>query len=222
MFAGHAAVALAARPILPRQSLGALVAAAFLIDLIWPVLLLLGVEQVRIDPGNTAFTPLDFVHYPWTHSLLTAGVWGVLFAVVVLRRGPAPRREYGWLVAIVVSHWLLDALSHRPDLPLAPGTAARIGLGLWRSVPATLLVEGTLFLAAVAVYVRATTARDRTGAVALWSWLGLIFVIWLSGPFSPPPPSERAIAVVGLLMWLFPPWAAWADRHRTLRRSAPK
>ena len=214
MFAGHAAVALAVRPTLPRHSLGVLFAATYLLDLIWPVLLLTGVEHVEIDPGNTAFTPLNFVYYPWTHSLLTATVWGVVFALIVRRGRPQPARDALWLVVLVVSHWLLDFVAHRPDLPLTPGASPRLGLGLWNSIPGTLLVEGGLFLAGAAIYVRRTTAGRGRGSPALWSLLGLIVLIWVSQPFSPPPPNPEAVAGAGLLMWLFPLWAHWADRHR--------
>lgn len=216
MFAGHAAVALAARPRLPRQSLGWLFAAAFFLDLIWPIMLLFGIEHVVVDPGNTAFTPLYFVSYPWSHSLLMAIGWGLVFAGVALR-GLSPWRDFTWLAALVVSHWLLDMLTHAPDLPLTPGESIKLGLGVWRSIPLTLVIEGAFFVGGLTIYARRTVARDRTGSWALWSLLALIFVIWVAGPFSPPPPSERAIATVGLLMWLFPLWGAWADRHRALR-----
>lgn len=219
MFAGHAAVALAARPMLPRHSLGVLFAATYLIDLIWPLLLLAGVERVDIAPGDTAFTPLNFVHYPWTHSLLAATVWGCAFAIVVRRGRVRPIRDALWLTVIVVSHWWLDFLTHRPDLPLAPGNSPRLGLGLWHSIPATLLVEGIVFAAGIAVYVRRTRRRDGTGSLALWTLLGLIFVIWASGPFAAPPPNAQAVGVVGLAMWLLPLWAHWADRRRSIRPS---
>jgi membrane-bound metal-dependent hydrolase YbcI (DUF457 family) len=127
MFAGHAALALALKPRLPRQSLGVLFAATFFIDLVWPVLLILGIERVAIDPGNTAFTPLDFQHYPWTHSLLTVLIWAPL-AFVALRFKVSDRRVF-CLAFLVFSHWLLDLLSHRPDLPLTPGSS-QFGLGL--------------------------------------------------------------------------------------------
>lgn len=216
MFAGHAAVALAARSRLPHHSLGWLFVATYLIDLIWPILLLLGLERVIIDPGNTAFTPLYFVSYPWSHSLLMAIGWGIVFALFVLRR-PGPWREFMWLTAVVVSHWLLDMLTHRPDLPLTPGVSVKLGLGLWNSIPGTLIGEGALFAAGILIYTQRTVARDRTGNLALWSLLAFIFLIWVSGPFSPPPPSATAIGIVGLLLWLLPLWAFWADRHRRLR-----
>lgn len=218
MFAGHAALALALKPRLPRQSLGILFAATFFIDLVWPVLLILGIERVAIDPGNTAFTPLDFQHYPWTHSLLTVLIWAPLFAFVALRFKVSDRRAFLLLAFLVFSHWLLDLLSHRPDLPLTPGASPKLGLGLWNSIPGTLLVEGGLYALGVTLYVRSTVARDRVGSIGLWSLLVFIFVIWVSGPFSPPPPSAQAIGVVGLLTWLIPVWAHWADSHRTMVR----
>lgn len=212
MFVGHLAVALAAKRAEPRAPLGALVAATFGLDLIWPVLLLAGVEQVRIDPGNTAFTPLDFVHYPWSHSFSMAVVWAVI----------AGRASASWLKhakaglvigLVVLSHWILDFITHRPDLPLWPGGPV-MGLGLWNSVAATLAVEGALFAGAIVLYARATRPTRIVGRWALWALIIFTAAIWLSGPFSPPPPSPTAIAVVGLLMWLFPLWAWWIDRAR--------
>ncbi len=97
MFVGHFAVALGAKRAAPRIPLGLLVAAAIALDLIWPLLLLAGVETVRIDPGNTAFTPLAFDHYPWSHSLVMALVWGGLTAAIAfprLRSAAAPRHVH--------------------------------------------------------------------------------------------------------------------------------
>ena len=210
MFVGHTALALASKARVPDAPLALLITAVFALDLLWPVFLLLGIERVRIEPGNTAFTPLAFDAYPWSHSLLLACVWGALLALVSLRH----RLLVG---ALVVSHWVLDLVTHRPDLPLWPGHSPLLGLGLWNSVAATLLVDGLLFGAAVFLYLRASRARDRIGAFALWSLLLFQAVIWLSGPWSPPPPSARAIAWVGLAGVLFVPWAAWIDRHRSAR-----
>lgn len=210
MFVGHTALALVSKARVPEAPLALLIAAVFALDLLWPVFLLLGIERVRIEPGNTAFTPLAFDAYPWSHSLLLACVWGALLALV--------SRGHRLLVgALVVSHWVLDLVTHRPDLPLWPGHSPLLGLGLWNSVAATLLVEGLLFGAAIVLYLRASRAKDRIGALALWSLLLFQAVIWLAGPWSPPPPSAQAIAWVGLAGVLFVPWAAWIDRHRSAR-----
>jgi len=212
VFIGHAAVALAAKPLAPRTSLGLLLAAAFWVDMVWPVFLLFGIERVGIDPGNTAFTPLDFAHYPWTHSLAAAIAWSVLFGLVFIRNG---RREAAILGLLVFSHWVLDAISHRPDLPLWPGSGTMIGFGLWHSVPATMLVEGAMFAAGVAIYARGAPSRDRIGTWAFWGLIGFLVLAYLGSAFGPPPPNVQAIAIAGIAGGaLFTAWSWWADRHR--------
>lgn len=213
MFLGHYAAALAAKKAAPRASLGTFILAAQLVDLLWPAFLLLGLEHVRVDPGNTAFTPLDFVSYPITHSLLAVLGWGALLGGIyrVARRYP----RGGWIVAaLVVSHWILDALTHRPDLPLIPGGETMVGLGLWNSVAATIVVEAALFVGAVWLYARTTRAIDRTGRWGFRSLVAVLTVIYVGNLFGPPPPGEQEIAIVSLVLWLFVPWGYWIDRHR--------
>jgi hypothetical protein len=210
MFVGHTALALAAKARRRDLPLAWAVAAVFLLDLLWPVFLLMGMERVRIEPGATAFTPLAFDAYPWTHSLLMAIVWGAIVTALA-------RTHKLLLGALVVSHWALDLVTHRPDLPLWPGPSPYVGFGLWNSIAGTFFVEGLLFAGAIVLYLRATTPRDRIGALALVGFLLLQGGIWASSPWSPPPPSAQAIASVGLATWLFLPWAAWIDRHREPR-----
>ncbi len=140
MFLGHYAVALGSKRVAPAVSLGTLFAAAAFLDLVWPVLVIAGVERVAVAPGSTAFTPLDFEYYPISHSLLMSAVWGVAFGGVyfLIRRRRLPAIMLGLLV---VSHWVLDAVVHRPDLPLTLSGPTRVGLGLWNSVPGTLAVQ---------------------------------------------------------------------------------
>jgi len=215
MFVGHLAVALGAKRLEPRIPLSAFVAAAFALDLVWPVLVLVGVEVVRVDPGNTQFTSLAFESYPWSHSLVMAGVWGCIAGALILVWKKST--SGAWLIAgTVVSHWLLDAITHRPDLPVWPA-GPLVGLGLWNSIPGTLIVEGGLFSLAVLAYVRWTRSRDRLGTWALWLLVFLTSVIWVSQPWSPPPPNAVAVATVALAMWIFPFWADWIERHRTVR-----
>lgn len=212
MFVGHFAAALGAKRAAPRVPLSLLVAAAIGLDLIWPVLLLTGAESVRIDPGNTAFTPLAFDSYPWSHSLLMSLVWGGVAGAIAFPR----LRSVGAAAlvgAVVVSHWVLDFVTHRPDLPLWPG-GPKYGLGLWNSIPATFIVEGLIFAAAVYAYRTAFPPRDRTGHWAFVALIAFMTAIWASSPVSPPPPSVQAIAVAGFAMWLFPIWAGWIERHR--------
>jgi hypothetical protein len=213
MLLGHYAVALGAKRAAPKSSLGTLVFAAQFADLIWPIFLLLGWEQVRIVPGITRVTPLDFVTYPYSHSLLAQVLWGIAVGAVYF----GVRREARSAVVLtlcVPSHWLLDYIVHRPDLPLVPG-GRRYGLGLWNSLPATLAVEFTLFAIGIALYLTQTRAKDRVGQYALWSLLILLLLIYIGAIFGPPPPNERAIAISALALWLTVPWTAWADRHRS-------
>jgi membrane-bound metal-dependent hydrolase YbcI (DUF457 family) len=207
MFIGHAALALAAKPLAPRANLGVALAATYWLDLVWPVLLLSGVERVEVDPGNTAFTPLDFVHYPWTHSLIAAIAWSVLFGLACWKLGGRAALVMGLLV---FSHWALDAVAHRPDLPLWPGSGAMVGLGLWNSVAATLVVETSLFAAGVAICLRSS----GKASLAFWGLAGFFVLAYLVAAFGPLPPGAAAVAWSALALWLLPVWGWWADRHR--------
>lgn len=213
MFIGHLAVGLGAKRLEPRVPLVVWVLAAFGLDVLWPMFLAAGLETVRIDPGNTAFTPLDFASYPWSHSLVMSLVWGLLAAVAVQRAWPAARA--GLLAGgVVVSHWVLDLVAHRPDLPLWPG-GTRVGFGLWQSVPGTFAVEGLLATVAIVVYARAFPARDGVGRWAFVALIAFVGLAWASGPFSPPPPGVPA--VIGVSVALVPLLAGltvWIERHR--------
>jgi hypothetical protein len=215
MFLGHIAVGLAGTRAAPSLSLGTWLLAVWLVDLIWPLLLLAGLEHVRISPGTTAFTPLDFYDYPITHSLVGGAVWAALLAGVWLLRGASGRAA--WLLAAgVLSHWVLDAIAHRPDLPVFPH-GPYVGLGLWHSVPATLAVELTMFAAGVMVYLRgrrdAAPQRSRH-RVGFWALMAFLLVAYAGAAFGPPPPDVRTLAITGLLLWLLVPWAWWVDRGR--------
>ena len=216
MFIGHFAVGLASKRVAPRASLGVLMAAPNLLDLLWPVFLLLGWEQVRIDPGNTPFTPLDFVSYPVSHSLVAACGWGLLFALLYWT---VARYARGAVVIglSVLSHWVLDFITHRPDLPLYPG-GPRVGLGLWNSVPATVAVEVAMYIAGAWIYLSTTRARGRAGLYGFWAFLAFGIVTYAANILGPPPPGPHALALVALSLWLVPLWAWWFDRHRDVRR----
>ncbi|MBM3818084.1 MAG: hypothetical protein FJW14_03560 [Acidimicrobiia bacterium] len=211
MFVGHLAVAFAAKRVAPAANIGWLMAGVTMLDLVWPVFVLAGIEYVRIVPGATAFTPLVFDSYPWSHSLFMSIVWGfVLAAVARACRVPAP----AWLlVALVVSHWVLDAASHAPDMPLWPGPSPLIGLGLWYSIPLTIVAEGILWIAGLAIYLRARRPFTRSENAAFWSLVGVATLLWVTQPWSPPPPSVEALGWFGLIGWLIAPWAALAERR---------
>ena len=213
MFIGHFGIAFAAKRIAPRLSLGTAFLAAQFIDLLWPTLLLLGLETVRIAPGATVVTPFVFEHYPFSHSLIAVLGWSVLLGVAV---GTARRsvRMGGVVAALVLSHWLLDAIVHAPDLPLAPGFNTMVGFGLWNSLPATLAVEIPLFAIGVWLYARCTRATDRTGRFALIGLVAFLALIYVGNLFGPPPSAVRDIAILGHAQWLLVLWGYWVDAHR--------
>jgi hypothetical protein len=212
MFLGHYAAALLAKRAVPAAPLGAFVAAALLPDLVWPIFLLLGWERVEIAPGATAFTPLAFVHYPWSHSLVAVVGWAFAAgAAARLRRRPLA--VAGALAVLVVSHWVLDFITHRPDLPLYPGGTVA-GLGLWRSVPGTLAVELALFVVAAWLALRTVLRPARVGAIALAAFLATLLLLYIGNLAGPLPPSPAAVATVALGQWLLVAWAGWLDRRR--------
>lgn len=213
MFIGHIAVGLGAKRLAPRTSLGTLLVSAQCLDLIWPVMLLLGLEHVRIDPGNTVVTPLDFYDYPITHSLLGAVAWSLALGGIywMARR---ERRAAIVIGACVLSHWILDAISHRPDLLLIPGGKTKVGMGLWDSLPATLVVEIGLYAVGLAFFIRTSRARDVIGGIGFWLLMAVLFLLYVGALFGPPPPSPRVLAWVSLASWLFVPLTYWIDRHR--------
>ena len=161
MFIGHFAVGMALKPVAPRVSLGTLFFAAQFLDLLWPTLLLTGIERVEIAPG-TPGPPLRFTEYPISHSLVMVAGWAVLIGGIHLAVRRSLRSACVCALA-VISHWVLDLIVHHPDLPLAPGSSGRFGFGLWRSLPASLLLEVTIFGVGGWIYARSTTAIDAVG-----------------------------------------------------------
>jgi membrane-bound metal-dependent hydrolase YbcI (DUF457 family) len=215
MFIGHFAVALASKKTVPGVSLGTMILSTSFIDLLWPLFLVLGIEHVRIDPGNTVVTPLDFFHYPFTHSLLGVFIWSALLAAAYLIF--KKDRKGAIVVGLgVLSHWVLDFITHRPDLPLWPGSTVMVGLGLWNSLAGTLIVEIGLFVSGILLYLRTSKAADRTGMLAFWALIAFLSVAYLANIFGPPPPAADALGYVGLSMWLFVAWGYWIDKHRTI------
>jgi hypothetical protein len=217
MFLGHFGLGFAGKRVVPAVSLGTLFLAVQWADLLFFVLALLGVEHFRIAPGATEVTPFDFYDYPWSHGLVSLVVWGLAIGglYVVFRKS----RAGAWLlVAGVVSHWFLDVLVHRPDMPVQRG-GPYVGLGLWNYPPLTILAEALLYGLGIAVYLRTTRASDRTGTWALWALIVFLAAVWAASVAGPPPPSERVVEWSGLALWLFVPWGYWIDRHRVVEAS---
>ena len=216
MFIGHFAVGFASKRAAPRASLGVLMAAPLFLDLLWPIFLLAGIESVRIEPNKNPFLTLDLHDFPWSHSLVTSLAWSAVFATAFWA---ATRYGRGAVVLAVgvFSHWLLDFATHRPDMPLYPGSATLVGLGLWSSPPATIAIEVAMFVVGVAIYARTTRASNRRGVFGLWSLVVLLAVFYAMSVLGPPPSSVDFIKYGGLTGWVFPLWAWWIDRNRELR-----
>ncbi len=214
MFIGHYAVGFASKRFAPKASLGWFVAGAAMLDLLFPLFAILGWESARFVPAETPFLRISLDNYPWTHSLLMALVWSALLAVLC---GVVTRDRRAALVAAaaVFSHWVLDFITHRADMPLAPGLPTRVGLGLWHSTAATVVVEGLLYLAGVWMYARATRARDGVGRWAWWALVVFLLLAYASNLLASAPPNPVVFAWFGLVLgWALVAWAWWADRHR--------
>jgi hypothetical protein len=213
MFVGHYAIGLASKQLAPRTSLGALIAAPILLDLLWPIFLLIGWEQVSIAPHPNPFLRLQFDSYPISHGLVAVIGWATLFASIYF--GVA-RYLIGaitiWLG--VVSHWLLDYVVHRPDLPLYAGGTRLLGLGLWNRPRLTIAIELAMFAAGGFVYWRATKAKNAMGNLAFWFFVLALAALYAAVAFAPPPSSVKKLAIGTMFSWLFVAWAWWIDRNR--------
>jgi len=213
MFVGHYALGLAAKRLAPRTSLGALIAAPILLDLLWPIFLLVGWEYVSIEPNPNPFLRLQFDSYPISHGLVAVIGWATLFASIYF--GVA-RYLIGAITIWfgVVSHWILDYIVHRPDLPLYTGGSRYLGLGLWNRPKITIAVELIMLVAGVFVYLGVTKAKNAIGSFAFWVFVLALVGLYTAVTFAPPPSSVRKLAIGTMFSWLFVAWAWWLDRNR--------
>jgi membrane-bound metal-dependent hydrolase YbcI (DUF457 family) len=213
MFIGHFAVGFGSKKFAPRASLAVLIGAAIFSDILWPIFLLLGWEHMRVLRSATRFTSFDLYDFPWSHSLVMTAVWATLFALVY-RLWKRDRRGAIVIWFVVLSHWVLDWVTHRPDMPLFPGSA-RYGLGLWNSVAGTLVVELLLFVVGLGMYAQSTKPLDRIGEYAYWAYAALLLMIYAGGRFSELPKTTAQVAWPGVAaIAVLLPWAWWFDHHR--------
>lgn len=216
MFVGHYAVGLAAKRLAPKTSLGILIAAPILLDLVWPILVLGGWEHVSIVESPNPFFRLQFDSYPISHGLVAVIGWATFFASIYF----GVMRYLAGAITVwigVVSHWLLDYLVHRPDLPLYAGSSRLLGLGLWNRRWITVAVELALLAAGVAVYLIQTRAKDNIGSFGFGAFLAVIVALYGAVVFGPAPPTVNKLALGALASLLFVPFAWWFDSHREVR-----
>ncbi len=208
MFIGHYALAFGAKKIDPMPSLAIMFVAVQFLDLLWPIFVLLGLETFEIEPGITALTPLNFTFYPYSHSLFSSVIWGMLFAGVYFLFTKNGRGSL-LLGGLVVSHWILDFLTHRPDLPLSPFGETKVGLGLWNVPVIEVILEVGFFVAGVFLYYKGVEIRRK---IAFWTLIAFFLIIHVMNLLGPPPPSVEAVAWSANAMWIFVVWAWWVER----------
>jgi hypothetical protein len=214
MFIGHFGLGMAVKKAAPGLSFGTLFMAVQFVDLIWPTLLILNLEQVEIHPELGGNKVLEFTNYPITHSLLMGIVWGVLFGSVYFL---IKKNLKNSIIAglCVLSHWFVDLIVHFHDLPLFPWDSPKVGLGLWESVPGTLVLESLITITGLTIYLRQTKAVNKKGSIVFWVLIGLLVLVQISSLIGPPPGSVQELAWSAQFQWLFVALAYWADANRT-------
>lgn len=215
MFAGHIGAALALGRAERRMNVGVLIAAALLLDLLLWTFVLVGWESVSIPADFATKHQPDFV-FPWTHGLLASLAWSLLAGAAAFAAYGSLREARGRAAAVVAaavfSHWILDALVHKPELPIAVSGPA-VGLGLWNAMPIALGVESALVLAGLWLYLRdSRTSPGRSIGLGFLAIFTLVFTI-AGMTKAPAPPSVAAMAssslvTLGILCVLF----AWLGR----------
>ncbi len=213
MFIGHFGLGMAAKKYIPEVSLGVLFLSVLLVDLLWPFFLLMGLEEVRIEPGYTEINPFNMVHYPITHSLLGGLLWSIAFSGIYYGIKKSKRTGL-FLAGGVISHWFLDLLMHKPDLAIYPG-GAKYGFGIWDSLPLTIAIELLFFIGGIYLYLKATKANDKAGVWAFWTLVIFLTVGWLGSIFGPPPENVDQLAYSALSVWVLIVWGFGIDKHRS-------
>lgn len=213
MFIGHFAVGMAAKKFEPKLSLGVLFIGCQLLDFIWPVVTLLGLETVTHDHSLPTFNSLNLVHVPISHSLGMSLIWSFLFGLLIKKISGSLRAA--WICGIVVfSHWILDFITHIPDLPLWFGMQ-KVGLGLWKSKIGTFVVESILFGAGVALYLNVKGSMPSKRRVIFLSMVAFLYLFFIGHVFGPKPPETQnpyVVAGPAFAMWLIVWWGWAADR----------
>ena len=217
MFIGHYALAFGAKKFVPQVSLGILFLACQLADIIWPNLVLLGIEALEIEPGITVITPFNFLHYPYSHSLVALILWSAVFGVLyaLLRRSGTKAAIV--IAVLVLSHWVLDVLSHRPDMPITLDNSSLVGFGLWNFPFVAVPLELLLFGVGIWLYVRHTKPLNRQGSIGFWTLTLFLLVVYVASLLGPPPPSPTVVAWSAQALWLAIAWGFWVDHHRVGR-----
>jgi len=216
MFVGHYGASLAAKSINKSIPLSVLFVSVQLVDVLWAIFVMLGIEKVRIVPGITATNPLDLYYMPYTHSLVAALLWSVAAAIVYRIVSQRNNSALGLVVgAAVFSHWVLDLLVHRPDLPLYDDSL-KVGLGLWNYPAVAFALEAMSLFLGMYLYLKSTKTAGAAGRYGMVIFAVVMLAIQCFVFFGPPPASDKAAAATALVSYaLFAGVAHWLDRKRT-------
>lgn len=219
MTIGHYGVALAAKKYAPKTPLAWLLVASQLLDLLCLVFMSLGLEHLKVVQTLQGPFPVDFLDYPLSHSLVMALVWSFLFSTLLMWALKTKPKETMVIFLVCVSHWVLDFLVHRGDLPLAPWQgSAHGGLGWWNFPVASFLLESVLFLAGLVLYER-RTGIGRTAS--FWIFLISAFVIHGTTFFTRPQPMDgRAYFAGFVIQGYFIGLGVWMERRAFQKPSA--
>jgi len=213
MFIGHFAVGLASKKVSKSLSLPIVFIAVQFLDFLWPILVLMGIESVKIEEGITKLIPFDFTYYPYSHSLLMTIVWSLLFGFIYFMF--TKNRQNSLILGVLVfSHWVLDLIVHRPDLPLSPFSDYKVGLGMWNYPFLEIVIEYGMFLAGAYFYYTAAKPKKRN---SFWALIIVLLVFQTLNLVGPLPPSIDAIAWGTNMMWLFVIWAWWIEREKNIK-----
>lgn len=210
MFIGHYALGFASKRFDKAPSLAVMFIAVQFLDLLWPIFVLLGIENLQIEVGNTLLTPLNFTFYPYSHSLLAALIWGVLFGLIyyaTTKNKPGSLLLFG----LVISHWVLDFVTHRPDLALSPFSDYKVGLGLWNSPVIESVLEIGLFAVGAIIYYR---SAKPVKPILFWTLVVFLLTIHIMNLFGPPPTEVKFVVWAANLMWIFVLWARLIEKRK--------
>ena len=216
MLVGHVAAAFVGKRIEPKLSLGTIVLAASLPDILWPIFSVAGIEYVA---GSPVVPENNLQDISISHSLLMTAIWAALFTAGYFLWRRVRHQQYDTralliLFAIVLSHWVLDAVAHKHAL--APGSRTYVGLMLWSSLPATLVVEGGFWLLAIILYLRATRPETRAGIYGFWPVIALLTFVWVTNIRKGAPKPEEVIGSLVFFL-ILTAWAYWMNRARPAR-----
>ena len=217
MFIGHFGLSFAAKKAAPKVSLGTLFMATLFVDIIWPFLLVSDIEKVAIVPGYTKSNALQFLYFPYTHSLLTGIIWGVIVGFIYWF---FKRDKRGALVVglCVLSHWFFDLIVHTADLPLTPFNEYKVGFGLWNHVALSLTMETVIFLAGAYLYATFTKSKTPAGRWVLWAFVIFLLIFQFANTFGPPPSDSimslfvTLITLIAIIILI----AYWVDKKRVV------